>query len=674
MKNLKILIFFLIIHITIIPTLGEIPSHIDPANVTSSKSNLQAQQLWLINELLSYRSGVYISLNKGDIEGALDNLDSYQKILRENNNILIIIEDNVYTELNKSANILNLTTDQINQLLPMYEEGRFAYQNNQINKAIQIALKSRTIVGNLSSLEQDIIMEAVAKYPGVNTTLYQIGSSSFNSTLKEIQKRWQVVELTLFDETQTSLSISPKRGKFGDNIYIKGSVILPRDHSGVPNASMEIRIQDEVIKTTADREGKFNIVYKIPFMGSGDYPVQADFIPITEPLIASSDSSSFFIERTNTTITINVTPSYGEFGQMIHVKGLLSAKNLSGVSDSDIFIGVDNDNRLIHTRTDKNGSYEYDFTIPAIKSGEHIINVKFIPSGQPLFGSFNKTPITLIPSETSILLSEQNIAYVQDYLNISGQLLTDKNLAIPDARISLLIDKKEIGKSKVNNGKFFFSYWINENTSSGNHTVTVKFDGYMLFLPSENSKSVEIKNKSVLSRNIILLALGVGLIILLYLRKDKIFRICNDFIWKDRTRIDTRISETPLTDQGTFKESEIIYEEPVVKDMDIVSKVYAHLENLISQKQFKESISYTFQMAKVHISTTFDIKSTPQQTHWEFYENVRISRYVVADDLEKLTQLYETAMYSNVNINGGHAEKAVNLLKNIYTNKNEKNQ
>lgn len=677
MKDLNILLIFLIISAAIIPAFGDIPSHIDPANVTASTSNLHARQLSLINELLSYRSGVYISLNKGDIKGIQENLDNYLQTLQENDNILIGIEGNVSTELKQSANTLNLTRDQINQLRPLYEEGKLAYQNNQTKNATMIALKARNVIGNLSSLQQDLIMEAVAQYPGVNMTLYQNGLSAFNSTLKEIQKRWQAVELTLFDETETLLSVSPPGGEFGDVIFIKGNLTLPRNGSGVPNASMEIKIDSEVNKITTDKKGKYNFTYKIPYKKPGVYPVQVNFVPVTEPLLASIAKSSFFIKPTNTTLTIKATPDYGRFGDILHLSGSLVAKNSSGVADADIVITLDN-KTTINVKTDEKGLYQYNFKVPAMAEGEHVVNAEFIPSDQPLFRSGNETTITLMPTDTMLIISGQNIAYRQDYLNLTGKLLTDKNLEVPDARVSVLLDKKEVGTAVVNRGDFFFSFWINKNTSIGNHTVAVKFNGYSPFLPSENSISVEIKNKPLSSRNIVFLALAIGIIIIFYLRREKALKLWNDvFASKDKTRIGTRTeNETPLVAQEPLKEPEIKPEEPAVQvqEQDMLSKVYAHLENLIEQKQFKESISFSYKDAKDHISTSSGVKSTLQQTHWEFYNLVKSGSPAFADDFLKLTELYETAMYSSRKMDAEQAVKAVDLLKKIYNLSNEKNK
>ncbi|VVB88649.1 Uncharacterised protein [uncultured archaeon] len=89
------------------------------------------------------------------------------------------------------------------------------------------------------------------------------------------------------------------------------------------------------------------------------------------------------------------------------------------------------------------------------------------------------------------------------------------------------------------------------------------------------------------------------------------------------------------------------------------------MRDLILQGQFSESISFSFNNAKDYISTKSGIKSTPQQTHWEFYELVK-DMPEIAHEFKELTGLYETAMYSNSKIGKDDALKALDLLKEIY--------
>jgi hypothetical protein len=159
--------------------------------------------------------------------------------------------------------------------------------------------------------------------------------------------------------------------------------------------------------------------------------------------------------------------------------------------------------------------------------------------------------------------------------------------------------------------------------------------------------------------------------------KTEILLWINALVSPIKARISKKTkTETPPTTYEPFKEAEIRPDEPSlqVQEQDMLGKVYAHLENLIEQKQFRESISFSYKNAKEHVSTCSGVKSTLQQTHWDYYNLVKSSLSAVADDFLELTQLYETAMYSIRKVDAEQAEKAVELLRKIYTLSNEKNK
>ncbi|KCZ72804.1 hypothetical protein ANME2D_01239 [Candidatus Methanoperedens nitroreducens] len=675
-SNSNLLLVLLVISTAAVPVSGEIPSHINPINATAT-SDLHERQLFLINELLSYRSGILISLNSSDIKGAQENLDNYLRILQENNNILIEMRGDVYTELNESGYALNLTVDQVNQLRTLYEEGRLAYNNNQTGKAVQIALEARNIIRNLNSMQQELVMEAVAQYPGANVTLYQDGSSSFDGLLEEIQKRWHPVELTLFDDTATSLSVLPEGGEFGDMVYINGSLILPRNRSGISGASVVITIDNETAANiTTDQNGRYNYTYRIPYKRPGIYHVQVDFVPVSEPLLASSAEGSFFIKPSNTTLTIAANPDYGGFGDIIHLSGILAAKNEHGVADADIVISLDNET-LVEVKTDQNGSYKYDLAIPLIAYGEHTIGMEFVPSVQPLSRSGNTTAIRVMQTNTALTVSAPGISYQQDYLNITGKLKTAKDLNVPAASITILLDTEEIGTAVVNNGDFFFSYWITRNVSLGNHTVMVRFNGGSLFLPSENSVSLEIKNRP-LSYQTFLIPGIVIIIVLLYIKTKRVLWLrISAFISaiRARSRKSTETEKPAITSDSLTEakiREEVQVRESPHEGSERLNKVYAHLEELVKQKQLKESVYFSYRNSKDLILTHTSIKDSPQQTHREFYDLVKNDIPAFSGEFRELTELYEIAMYSDKEIYVDRAVEAIELLKKIYNRAGEK--
>jgi len=758
----------LIILVPLVASSGNIPPHIDPGKATVSDNDLRSQQLWIINELLFYRSEMFISLNKGNIKDARENFDAYLRLLRENDNILVKLDGEVYSELKESEGILNLSTGDIDQLRSLYDEGMAAYKNNQTDKASQIAVISRKIIRDLDSLQQEQIMDAVAKFSGVNITLYQNGLSTFNDTLKEIHKRWRPVELTLFDDTVTKLSVTPSGGEFGETINIIGNLTLPKNRSGVPNATMIVKLDNETLtRVTTDMKGNYNHTFKIPHREPGNHTIQVDFAPFDEPVLSSSAKSTFFIRPSITGIMIDAKPDHGEygdilnlsggltarnisrvvdaniilsiddeiiatvktdkngtykydlkismikggnhtiradfnssdplfpgatnettinvkttstnitvhankmyvvFGDLLYISGKLLSKNASGISNADIAISIDNETSA-KVKTDESGSYQYDLTVPMITSGHILISSGFIPSRQPLLPSGNATEVEVMMTNTTLTITGPKVAYQNDNLNITGNLLTSEKRRVPSSNITLLLDSREIGTAIVMNGNFSFNYRIAKNVSPGDHIVTTRFNGEASLLPSYNSMPVEIKTDPAFYRNIIFATLMFAVLLgVLYLRKQNV-RIpqIEALVSALKARSSKpEIAEGPLITIEPAKE-EIEPVEPQVPDIySKQDRIFAQLNDLIAQKEYRKSISISFKEAKDHISTISGIKNTPERTHREFYDLVKKSAPIFADEIKELAGSYEIAVYSTSDMDASQALKAIDILKKIY--------
>ena len=363
--------------------------------------------------------------------------------MQQNNNILIEIEGDAYEELKESGKTLNLTMDQVEKLRALYEEGKIAFQNNQTEQAIQIALESRGIIGDLNSYQKKFIMDAVEQFPGINITDYQAGSSEYDNVLKNLRNRWRLVELTLFDDSLTSLTVHPKEAEFGQVIYIDGAVTMPRNRTGVQNATVVIRINGTTDTTIlTNKNGNYSYTYTIPYKKPGKYTVNAEFVPIEEPLLSSYASSYFVIIPTNTTLTMESKPDSGIFGDIITISGTLLTVNRSPVPDADISISLDN-RTISSVKTDYNGSYTYDLHIQGIPAGVHSLKADFIPDDQPLFSSRNTTSIKLMATNTSLtILAEPESAQFNDIVQISGRLVAEPDLILSGAKITISLDDK----------------------------------------------------------------------------------------------------------------------------------------------------------------------------------------------------------------------------------------
>ncbi len=654
---IKIFVLTVSLFLMISQVSGEIPPHIDPGNVTQSDSNLKQRQAMIINELLSHWSGVFISLDKGDIKSAQDNFEQYLGILQQNDNILIEIEGDAYEELKESGNTLNLTMDQVKKLRSLYEEGKIAYQNIQTQKAIQITLESRGIIGDLNSYQKKFVMDAVEQFPGINITDYQVGSSEYDNVLKNLRNRWHLVELTLFDDSLTSLTVHPKEAEFGQVIYIDGAVTMPRNGTGVQNTTVIIKINGTAdITILTNKNGNFNYTYTIPYKKPGKYTVNVEFVPIEETLISSYASSYFVIIPTNTTLTLESKPDSGIFGDIITISGALLTQKRSAVPDANISISLDN-RTISSVETDNNGSYTYDLQIQGIPSGVHTLKADFIPDDRPLLSSRNNLTITVIPTNTSIKISAPVTVHQENYLNFSWIVTTEKGFVLKDTGITVFLDDNEIGSAIINRGNF--SYWIDKNIQKGKHNLTVKYAGASPFLPSERTNIIEILEPEF-NYNILFLLLVICIIIYtFYIRKDRSLHNNIDFN-KEEEKIEEMIkTEEPEPVDNVVQENE------KVRENEAQEKSFPEIEELIAKGNYNRSISLSYFTIKNRISERLKIDHYQCMTHRELFDRVKNAIPLINDEMKDITEIYELAMYSGIEASKEHAVRALESVKNI---------
>lgn len=682
-KRFVIILLLLLLFPIVSQVSGEIPSHIDPGNVVRTDSNLKEQQSLIINELLSSWSGIFISLKKGDIKGALDNFEQYKDILQENNNVLIKIDGGAYEELKQNANTLNLTLDETEKLLALYEEGKIAYQSNQTQKAIQIAIEARYSIKNLNSFQEDLIMESVEQFPGINITEYRTGLLDYDVVLDNLSKRMKPIELTLFDDSITSLTVQPNESEFGQRIYLDGAVTMPRNRTGVQNATVVIRIDSSTHTTIlTNKTGHYNYIYNIPYNKPGRYPINVEFVPFKEPLISSYNISYFAIIPTNTTLTLESKPDSGIFGDIITISGTLMAPNISAVPDANISISLDNQT-ISSVKTDNNGSYKYSHQIQGIPAGVHSLKADFIPDDQPLFSSGNNSTLTIIPTKTSIKISGPGTIHQNNFLNISWNVTTEKGFSVNDTDITVLLDDKKIGSAVINSGDFYFTYLIDRKIQKGKHNLTVKYNAISPFLSSEITNIIEILEPEF-NNNILYLVGIIGIMIsAFYMRKD---RYLNDKIVSIISGLRTRIGHTTksATKSETIPEpfdreekiEEIIKKEPETienfvrmkekdKEPETQRKAFPEIEEFITQSKYGMSISLSYVTIKNMISEHLKIDHYKCLTHREFLSQVKDAIPAINDDMKEITDIYEHSMYSGIASGKNSAIKALELVKKI---------
>ena len=493
-KFINICLILLLVLLFTTQATGKLPLHINPANVTASDTNLYYSQLMTLNELMSHWSGIFISLNKGDLDAAQKNFKDYLGLLQDKNNILITIEGDAYSELIESGNTLNLTVEQIAEFRSLYEAVNVAHQNNDSSKAIQLGLETRRILRNLDQSQIKFIMEAVEQFPGLDIAEYQNRSVEYTKFLQNLDRIWQPVESVIFDGSAISLTTSPQKAEYGDEIYIEGVLKVAKNGTGIPYTNIIIEIYGKPITSvTTDKSGHYNYSHTVTYKKPGSYPINVKFIPFSEPLLSSYASSSFDLVPTNTSLTIYAKPAEGIFGNTIHISGSLISKNNYRIPDAGISISLGN-LTIGSVRTDANGTYAYDLLVQDLAEGVHILQANFNPDEQPLIKSSATTSIRLMPTHTSLTIyTNPNSVEFNDAIQISGRLFAENHLLLTGAKIDLLLDNQSIAIINTDDlGAYQYNLTV-PAIPAGTHIIQARYIADdALLLPSGNSTQITV--------------------------------------------------------------------------------------------------------------------------------------------------------------------------------------
>src|SRR5665648_996148 len=234
-KFINICLILLLVLLFTTQATGKLPLHINPANVTASDTNLYYSQLMTLNELMSHWSGIFISLNKGDLDAAQKNFKDYLGLLQDKNNIIEIY----------GKPITSVTTDK---------SGHYNYSHTVTYK------KPGSYPINVKFI------------PFSEPLLSSYASSSFDLV-----------------PTNTSLTIyaKPAEGIFGNTIHISGSLISKNNYR-IPDAGISISLGNLTIGSVrTDANGTYAYGLLVRDLAEGVHILQANFNPDEQPLIKS---------------------------------------------------------------------------------------------------------------------------------------------------------------------------------------------------------------------------------------------------------------------------------------------------------------------------------------------------------------------------------------------------
>ncbi|MBQ6218502.1 MAG: hypothetical protein IJJ47_02105 [Methanosphaera sp.] len=249
------------------------------------------------------------------------------------------------------------------------------------------------------------------------------------------------------------------------NVYVKEYVTImgtlnSDENKPLGNTNLTIKINQTIIQSRTDEDGKFNISYYLD--SYTQYNINITFEENKTHYYANL-LQEFQTQKKNTIISITELNDSYVYDTII-IKGKLVDIEENNLKNKTILIYVND--TLFVTQTDENGQYQYNYTIPE----EGIINILVKFDEDEEYYSSNNTisiKVTRIVKNTTVTINRlpQQLT-INNTMNISITLLDQDNNSLPDSNISLHINNNTILLATNNKGNVNYTYKIDKKDSS----------------------------------------------------------------------------------------------------------------------------------------------------------------------------------------------------------------
>jgi hypothetical protein len=434
--------------------------------------------------------------------------------------------------------------------------------------------------------------------------------------------------IQIYSDTKLELDMVSSMA-IGDTLNITGSL---NDASNQPleNKIIKIYWNDQNIgKSNTNKKGEFNYQYVPTELNT--FNVTVIFEGETY-LNSSKDNSKVTVRDESTEITMTVTPNFTKRGSELSFNGKLTSESIEFMSEKPIQIYY-NKSKILETTTSSNGEYQGKFLVPDdSKLGN--LSVKARYPGETLFAEANAEKIVFVQSDTKINILKPNQKHVQSNstIIISGRLIDDIEKPISNVAINVNWTLQNATIKTNDKGEFNFSYKVPQKAPLGELTIKVDFNGNSIYLPSTDSKKIQIipegyeeKKENLLVYiviTVIFVALIFGIIYYKKIRKPKMQKISLREVAKQTIK-KLKTEDSPKL---------------------AVIHCYRQMCDWLDQQGLK----------KGHF-----------QTPREFAMSIRNYLNLPPENLYSLTHVFEKARYSEHEINNYEKEKAINALNKI---------
>ena len=357
---------------------------------------------------------------------------------------------------------------------------------------IEVTLKNNTV--NDNALEGKTIVITVNDVPikQVPLTDYQgkvvVTNTPTNNSSLEIKAVFAGDDYYLANEitkiipsanvslSQSSINVSVNKSSLyaGENINITGRLVDGQDNI-LKDAVVKLYINDEfeaIVLTNTSGE----YTYVINDLSKGEYTIKAVYDGITGVINGSSNTTSYVVDKMNTTVTLTV-PETASVNVPFDIEVTLNNKtdNTNPIGGKTIIITV-NDEEIAALTTGNDGKAVVSYT-PADNT-TLVIKAVFAEDdnyyGNESLKTIATENISLSQSTINVSVNKSSL-YAGESVNITGRLVDGQDNIITGADVKIYINDTLTATVKTNlTGEYAYAI---SNLAKGQYNVHVVYDG-----------------------------------------------------------------------------------------------------------------------------------------------------------------------------------------------------
>ncbi|MGI6564294.1 hypothetical protein [Methanosphaera sp.] len=369
--------------------------------------------------------------------------------------------------------------------------GGAIYQNNSVNYGVfpsTIQLKTSILVdnGGIYQVYSEKPYDSQYNDNWINWTWFGqnnvplTAAHNFNITKNYLL---QISEDNILPQDWLNKTITIKSGDISEITVFIYSVVTKQD-----KLTLDYSYTDDFLKTVNIEITKNdNVTYTLPLYISENIDItgvkKLDILLDHQKIILTLNNENITTIKTNI-IGSDITRTIGE---KVIINGSVKTSNGTLVNNGTVIIRID-DNTVAQTSV-INGRYTYEYTIPSYDADKYKLTYNYIGE-YPYDNSIITKTLTILKQDTKITTNNVK-TYVKNTTILNGTVTTTNGTPVANGTITIKLNEKTIGETKVINGKYTYKYTIPITTTT-NNIITYTYDGNSQCNSSTVSKNFTI--------------------------------------------------------------------------------------------------------------------------------------------------------------------------------------